>query len=408
MNRRSWTVLVLLLVAAASVRAQIPEEHDATTQPTSAPAAGDTASPTHAETGGYGIVTKDKVRVRGGAGDTYAEVMLLDRGDIVQIVGEKGAWTEVLVPGGFVCFVRKGAADRAYVEVKKTGEGTVIVDGLQVRPKASLEAAAIGKLELGSRVMVLGEEGEWLKILAPDAETLFIYTELLTKDGDQEAMARDFELRAADRRGELLRQGEVTRAALDRKALLGALDERLTKADDQFIAALKEDERVAPLETVAGEYARIAADAPPETPIKKRAEEKSALAKQEAARARDLNMIGKRMAEIDDQQKKIEAKYAGDLQKHRDEMNARDRSLPKEHFLFNGMGEMRVDVVTELGSMPVYTLVKGGRRQYFLVSDRYDLGDYRGKTVGVSEWVIEEKDSLELRTVHVTRLEILD
>lgn len=411
MNRlMTGFAVATMLHLAPNAAAQTPEEFDATSQPTSAPS-GNSSQPTKAAPErAFAVITADKVNLRGGAGDFHPEVMKLDRGDVVEFVAKNGKWTEVHVPGGFVCWCKRGLGKRNYLDVKPTGEAVVLVDDLQLRPQASVEFPALGKLGAGDKVTVLAEAGEWMKLLAPDKETLFVYSDFVKVEGDQELLGADFAVRAAEVRAGLLREGEVAREAVLRAQQVRDWNDRVKALDEKLAAVSKsKDDRPQQFDLLAAEYEKAATEAPKDTAageLKERAESLRA----EARRERDLAAAETKAKEIESKMQAIDDQYRDAAEAKRKEIEARDRTVQKGKFLLNGLGELRVDVASEIGGdRPIYTLVKAGKRHYFVVSDRYDLSEYRDKTVGITEWTVEESPAkLELKTVRVTRMEVLN
>lgn len=388
--------------------AQIPEE----SEPASKPAEShDTAQPTSRAVKSYGLIREDRARVRGGPADFHADVITLERGDVVEIVGQNGKWLEILVPGGYAVYAKKGMPGRPYVDIKDDGFGVVLVDGLQIRPRASGDAAAIGRFDSNQKVVVLGEEGEWLKLLAPESKSGFIFADYVHEEQDTEALARDFAIRSENRRTELLKQGAITREALKKAAAEKEIQERLKALDERLVSTLRSREDTAgeQLLALAGEYDKFLAELPKDSPAAKRVADNGEIARTEGKKASDRVAAAKRINELTSQARIIEDKYAKDLEEKRKQIKDRETPPKKDHFLFNGIGTLRVDIASKIAGKPIYTLVKAGKRHFFVVSDRYDLSDFHDLVVGITEYTLEENpENLELKTIRVTRLEVLE
>jgi hypothetical protein len=62
-----------------------------------------------------------------------------------------------------------------------------------------------------------------------------------------------------------------------------------------------------------------------------------------------------------------------------------------------------------LTGVPAYAIWKGGKRAFYLESDRYDYSEYQGKLVGILEADGPmERTGLGFRVYRVVRLEILE
>ena len=97
----------------------------------------------------YGLVTGSHVRVRGGAGDFHSELLRLDQGALVRVVGQKGDWLEAEVPGGVALWVATRTGEKEYVRATGTGTAAVLVNDLQLRGTASTNEPPVGELKAG-------------------------------------------------------------------------------------------------------------------------------------------------------------------------------------------------------------------------------------------------------------------
>lgn len=411
-SRHFWMLVCGAIVASAgafsTATAQTPEEHD----PESQPVAESGSEKPVREGKSFGLVKADSARVRGGAGDTFPEILTLERGDVVAVVGRSDKWLEVTVPGGFVVYAKKGAGSRNYVDVRDNGEGLVLVDGLTLRSKASAESGQIGRLDANDRVVCLGEDGEWIKLLAPATKTGFIWADYVADDGDQALLEKDYELRDKTRREEILKEGEITREAMKKAAEARAMDQKMRDLDTRLVALMREKDdtlRVNGLTTLAAEYEEVVARWGAESRHGARAKENAKIARDESAKTKERREVANKINELEGKAKEIDERFKADLERHRLSVAARNTPMKKDHFLFNGFGQLRVDIATKIAGKPIYTLVRGGKRNYFVVSDRYDLSDYRDLQIGITEWTVEDMpEKLELQTIRVTRLEVLE
>lgn len=356
---------------------------------------------------GYGVISADKVRLRGGPGDSFAEIMRKNRGDLIQIVGRKGDWVEVHVPGGFAAYVKKGSATQPYVEAKTPGEGLVLVDRLMLRPQPTTDYVPIGALRPNQKLILLTEEkGEWYRVLAPDSETLFVYHTFVKLGDDQGALKSDFTRLAVVGRQKILADGALSRKAVKRWAEIKKWEKRFAAADKNLQETSTANPDVVSLKTLRGEYIAIIAGAPKGCEVIARAEGRKTQLDRKLELSTVLEKANARIKQLEEQSKQTDSDYEKALASYRAQADSRPKT-PRSRFLEYGIGHLRKDILTEFKDQTVYTLTKGGNRLHFLVSDRYDLDHYLNKTIGVVESEVIADDGVGPRTMRVTRIEIL-
>lgn len=137
---------------------------------------------------GEGVVsTKGSPANVRASGSLKAEVVAkVDKGAKVQVVAKAGDWYKVELDDGTMGYVQRnliklgngktllslpadsGKASLSKLEKAATGggEGEVVTQGspLNVRTDKSTEAKVVGKVAKGSKVRILGKEGEWYKV----------------------------------------------------------------------------------------------------------------------------------------------------------------------------------------------------------------------------------------------------
>lgn len=160
-----------------------------------------------------GKITGNHVHLRAGPDMKYPILARLDKGALVEIVGARGVWEEVVLPGGFACYVHSTL-------VEQHDDGTAQVKGSRVHLRASAGTDLL-PLELlvkrGRRLTVLGTKGEWTEVLAPEDAHLFVYSKLVEDVGSLAA-----------------HRGEIERAAkIRRKALLSGKSPKVVAAVHQ-------------------------------------------------------------------------------------------------------------------------------------------------------------------------------
>jgi uncharacterized protein YgiM (DUF1202 family) len=116
-------------------------------------------------------VTSDRVNLRARPGTHYEVVGQAKFQQILFVKTFSESWAEIFPPEASTAWVH-----RDYL-VKERVKATE----LNVRAGPSLHYSIIGKLPRGSRVEVQGEEGEWLKIIAPPACSYWIKTDFIRR-----------------------------------------------------------------------------------------------------------------------------------------------------------------------------------------------------------------------------------
>jgi len=145
-------------------------------------------------------IAGDQVRLRAGPGTKHAVLASLDRGALVVLTGREGRWCRVRIPGGFACFVHKSL-------VKRGRDGAASVDASRVllRATAGKDLLALETvLERGDELTVLGEKGDWLRIVPPERVHLYVFEELLKELGPATEYRAAIQRSAAARRAGLL------------------------------------------------------------------------------------------------------------------------------------------------------------------------------------------------------------
>lgn len=134
-----------------------------------------------------GQVTADALRVRTGPGTSYQVAGSLKKGDTIEITKEENNWYEVSTSFG------KGWVSKDYIQTSSSSSkahestesrsGLITADSLNVRKEPSLQSQAIGKLKKGSKVKILAQQNNWLKI-SFSSKTAWISSEFVNITGD--------------------------------------------------------------------------------------------------------------------------------------------------------------------------------------------------------------------------------
>jgi uncharacterized protein YgiM (DUF1202 family) len=133
-----------------------------------------------------GTVTRNNVYVRSGPGINYYPVTKLMRDNKVQVVGVEDEWFKIASPEGTFSLVSKD-----YVEKKGDKTGVITGDRVSIRSgstlndkKTNLQLVA-GK---GMEVTIIGEDGEWYKIVPPEGAFLYISSKFVKSISDNAAV----------------------------------------------------------------------------------------------------------------------------------------------------------------------------------------------------------------------------
>ena len=119
-----------------------------------------------------GAVSANNVYVRSGPDINYYQTTRMMRDQKVQVVGEEFGWYKIVPPEGSYSVVSKD-----YVEKGEGNKGAITGDRVSIRAgsplsdrKTSVQMPA-GK---GMQVTILGEDGDWYKIVPPQGAYLWI------------------------------------------------------------------------------------------------------------------------------------------------------------------------------------------------------------------------------------------
>jgi hypothetical protein len=360
----------------------------------------------------FGQVTSSRVRVRGGPGDFHSEVVRLDQGSTVRVRSRKGEWLEVEVPGGLPLWVAMKMGDKEFVRADGKGDGVVVVNDLQIRGTANTNEPSLGELRAGDRVLILSMTGEWAHVLLPTDHAGYIFHNLVKPAADQAAAETAFKARDEAARMEWIKHGEVSQVAEKERVEVKAKQERVAAALDRYEAERKKDvldRDAASLKTSLEEIVNGTSDK--NSPERIRAQSALDAVKtweQDAKARRDARAA---IEEAERKAKAAELTYQKDLEelRRRKELEASQRDRNKSPYLTTGWVRLAPPLTNVIDKKtPRYAIHRGSHREYYLVSDRYDLAEFANKLVGILEWdPPEEVPGAPIRVVRVKKLEVL-
>ena len=113
--------------------------------------------------------TTQDVRVRSGAGTRYKIVAEIKSGTLVNVAGRENGWLRVVSkhgnPPGYIDerFAKPGSVPPRSPASPAQGVYTAIADAY-VREGPGLHYKAVAKVERDTKINVVGENGDWLKV----------------------------------------------------------------------------------------------------------------------------------------------------------------------------------------------------------------------------------------------------
>jgi uncharacterized protein YgiM (DUF1202 family) len=131
-----------------------------------------------------GTITADRVYVRSGPGGAYYELGQLSKGDLVQVVGSRMGWYQILPPNGTFCMVAKDL-----VEVDAAGtSGTVKADYVNVHAGTALSksrepSAVLTVVRKGTKLTVLGTTDKYYEVDPPEKAYVFVSPQFVKAAG---------------------------------------------------------------------------------------------------------------------------------------------------------------------------------------------------------------------------------
>jgi uncharacterized protein YgiM (DUF1202 family) len=359
----------------------------------------------------FGQVAGSRVRVRGGPGDFHSEVMRLDQGVVVRVMGRKGDWLEVEVPGGLPLYVATKQGEKAFVRTTG-GTGVSLVNDLQIRGTPGTGEPPVGEIKAGEQMLILSTEGEWAKILMPLHHPGYIFHNLVKTAADQSVAETAFHKKDEAARAEWIRQGELSSKAEEERIEVKARQDRCEAALRQYETERQKDILSRDAEGIRTSLEEVVKAAPdPESPERIRAQAALDAVKtwqQDAKARKDARQA---IEEAERKAKAAQITYQKDLEelRKRKELEAAQRDRNKSPYLTTGWVRLAPPLANIIDKKtPRYAIHRGSHREYYLVSDKYDLSEYANKLVGILEWdPPEDLPGAEIRVLRVKKLEVL-
>ncbi len=146
----------------------------------------------------YAWIDGNKVNVRAGPGTDQPVRLQLSRGQKVEVLGANGHWCQVKVPPGDVGWVAGWVISflppGQEITVEQNGEQIAVKVGWVARPEVNLRAGPgtkydeLGELVLSTQVIIIGQQGDWYKVLLDNGKIGWVAKELI--DTREERIAR--------------------------------------------------------------------------------------------------------------------------------------------------------------------------------------------------------------------------
>ena len=375
-----------------------------------------------ADTYRYGVVTPGSVKAMAGPNAYDAEVASLTRGDVVRVVRKNGDWLSVIVPGGVEAYVKGELNGRTYLKLLDSGEGMVVVDRLQLRPRPNTDWPAMGVLAPMTQLVILGqEEDDWYRVMAPERHTVSVPAEYVDIPTVQDGLAAKFDAAAKTRRAKTLESAPLVRRTLETKRQQDELQDRFDALERRLDAALSGGAGTTELRDIRLKFENLANFAPAGSDLSHQAREKAVYIRERESVAGEMDRAEERIRALERRLEENETKYSSDLTRYRETRRtitetttesggAAPAASPKAggKFLRYGIGRVHKDLVASTTGVDLFVLSKGSEPRYRLISHRYDLAEYYGKRIGISRWKELADDGGREPRIEVLRLEIIE
>ena len=342
-------------------------------------------------------VTANRLRLRAGPGEAYQDVVTVEKGTKVVVLGTHGNdadWYQVEVPTGYTAWV-----SGEYVERGSGGMGTVTGDRVLVRPRPSTRYHQLaGRLDKGETVRIVGEEpaaeGVWLRIEVPSRIPLYAHRQYLNKIGAPSLARAAAKSGAAPAAGEPAAHAEKPRAATEADKRFVALEGDVRAK----MASAKTPADFEPLKRAVNEFDRSGLSM--DTRERRVRLLSDMLEQERAIVVADLKAREDQVKEtLDARLKEIDRAYKQRLAEIRAEYE-KEHSPP---YTAMGIVKWTPDIV---GRHPSYSLEEGGKMKFFLIANQYDLQKFVGKRVGVVG-IKDPESGTGHETIMIRRIEIL-
>ena len=167
----------------------------------------------------------DYANIRQEGSQESERVGVLPKGAAAQVVEQEGDWTKI-TSGSVEGYVRSdllvfGEEAKNLYEESYGSQGTVTASSLRVRKEPSMDAGQIGNMKQGSRVEILGQEGDWYQVSYGE-DSAYMFAEYIQIEETTALSVAEYE--AQQKEKEQVSQTETAMSASDSElALLAAI-----------------------------------------------------------------------------------------------------------------------------------------------------------------------------------------
>ncbi len=402
-SKFAFVVLVLGAVAAGQTTAApavAAASRPAETQPASRPV----------ETfPWWGRVAANKVNVRGGAGDFHRELVRLDRGTAVKVVARRGDWLACEIPGGLDLWIALRRGTREYLEKQADGTSVVKATALQLRGTPSTDEPSLGPIEPGTRVNILEERGDFGRIHMPESHPGYVFNRYVEVWKDTASAEKAFVDGAAALVDAKLKRDAEMMALEARKAQAKKRMEAIASADEKFNAELAKPAGSRDTKGLRAEYEELAKFSAEDENIKKRVERRLDVVTEWEKNAEAIANAMRQRSEAERRREESEKVYRDDLKRLRERKESDAAKIGLEKGRYKATGWVQLAPKADVEGQPKYKIHRGDQREYYLVSDRLDFEEYRGKNIGILDGDAPiEVPGIALPIMRVRKIEIIN
>lgn len=388
-NAGPWTLAALLIstfvLAICGVTAPAAAQDD-----------GSDGTPAASEFPLVGEVNTDRVNLRTGPSIDYRILRKLQPTEKIVIVHEEGEWFEVRVPGGFVCYVLDRLIDRSNPE-----SITVLGNRVNLRPTAATKYHAAGQVRPGDRLLVVGTEGDWAKVVAPEKITAWVNKRYIDILGPEDDYATELARLSAAARGTYLDKSADPEMAAA-QAIRKEVEDDFNETEAMFRDQMASDKPV--LDEPAERYRKLA-----EQEVVPELAERARMRLEAIDRERRTGEAVEQFETVQDDLRRKLAEAQNEFQEATDKVSEEPEKTPTPAKDAGGtigwiVKSLQLNPFDQ--SLPAHRLVKGGKTMMLLSSYKYDIADFVDRQVKISGELVA-LEGTETAHLVIRKMEIL-
>ena len=167
----------------------------------------------------------DYANIRQEGSKESERVGVLPKGAAAQVVEQEGDWTKI-TSGSVEGYVRSdllvfGEEAKNLYEESYGSQGTVTASSLRVRKEPSMDAGQIGNMKQGSRVEILGQEGDWYQVSYGE-DSAYMFAEYIQIEETTALSVAEYEAQQKEKE-QVSQTGTAMSASDSELALLAAI-----------------------------------------------------------------------------------------------------------------------------------------------------------------------------------------